>query len=233
MAVRSYLPLLVMAAWSGALVWLLLDDNYQLFLKPTFKGLITASLIICTILCISLVKDILSRDQQVKPSLIKGLILLLPIGFIFMAGENTLGEYTLRKRSLAAPVLQKDDKIIPQTITTTEGKQNISISTLIRQYDQFNGKTVQVEGLFAKTVVEHDELSAVFRYFITCCAADAQPVGVFMDSNPDLAIDNNDWVKVSGKVRKVILDGYEVIFMDVDAIEAAEKPGKNAAYIFN
>ncbi|MCG8617529.1 MAG: hypothetical protein MI802_15025 [Desulfobacterales bacterium] len=73
----------------------------------------------------------------------------------------------------------------------------------------------------------------MFRFAITCCAADAQPVGVFIPRPKTEILKANDWVRVSGKVAMRQMDGYDIIYMDLENIEAAEKPDKNAAYIFN
>ncbi len=140
------------------------------------------------------------------------MILLLSIGFIFYSGKAG-GETTLAQN-------QNQDL-----------NKVISISSLVRQFDQYDGKQVRIEGLYSDTIEGHDDLSAVFRYFVSCCTIDAQPVGVFMSRSPDAGFKNNDWVRISGRVKKTRMDGYEVIFMELDKMEAAVKPGKDAAYI--
>ena len=230
MAVKRYMPLAALVIWSAILAWLIMDGNYQLFLTPSFKGLILTSLVIAPALAAGLVFTGLPRQNL---SWLKGLILILPVGFILMAGDNTLGEYALRKRGMAPPDLGGTESTPADPSDVTDADGNISISQLVMQFERFEGQQVQIEGLFADRVAEHDELSAVYRYLITCCAADAQPVGVFMDHNPELDLKNNDWVRVSGRVNQKTLDGYQVIFMAVDEIKGVEKPDKNAAYIFN
>lgn len=237
MGVKQYLPVAVLSSWAGMLAYLLANGNYQLFLKPGFQWLIITGLVIGLTLCLGMVFTGISSMPVQKNAWIKGLILILPLGFIIAAGENTLGEYALSKRTM---VSQAPASLSPES----NPKENtdavplsldepILISDLIRQFSQYDGKKVRIEGMYADTVAGRDELSAVFRYFITCCAADAQPVGVFISRNPDSGFENNDWVRVSGTVRMTQLDGYEVIFMDLENMEAVEKPGKNAAYIFN
>lgn len=229
MAVKRYMPLAALTVWSAILAWLIMDGNYQQFLTPSFKGLILTSLVIAPALAAGLVFTGLPRQNL---SWLKGLILILPVGFILLAGDNTLGEYALRKRGLAPPDLGGTESAPADPADVTDADGNISISQLVMQFERFEGQQVQIEGLFADQVAEHDELSAVYRYLITCCAADAQPVGVFIDYNPELDLKNNDWVRVSGRVNQKTLDGYQVIFMAVDEIKGVEKPDKNAAYIY-
>lgn len=235
MVIKRFLPALVLSAWFGTMAWLVRDDGFQVFLKPDFKWLVIAGMVISLVLVAGLLSSGISQIPVQKQAWIKGLILLLPIGFIFSAGESTLGEYALSKRVMVAPQKKSSGpatEISPGTADTISDPSMVSISSLIREFEKYDGKAVQVEGMFAQAIYGHDELSAVFRYFITCCAADAQPVGVFIPRPKNAALENNDWVRVSGKVDMRQMDGYDIIYMAVDTINAAKKPGKNAAYIF-
>lgn len=230
-------PLVVLAAWFIALAWLLREDRYQLFLAPEFGFLIYISLVVCAVFCISLLAEppVSGKDQ-----LIKGMILILPIVFMGGAGDNTLGSFALSKRPVATMVQKNSDTPLARDLdakTLSEpGKddiQEISIARLVRNWDQYNGRHIRVEGLFSKTVEGHDHLAAVFRYFITCCVADAMPVGVFLASPEEMDLADNDWVRITGRVIMKQLDGYDIIFMETPGIEKTDQPAKNAAYIYD
>ena len=79
------LPLLIMAAWIVTSGFLLKDDQYHLFLKPQFGVLIYISLIILTLFAVSMFT--LKTKLRVSDSLIKGMILLVPVAFIFSTGD--------------------------------------------------------------------------------------------------------------------------------------------------
>lgn len=244
MALKRLNPILfVLLAWTGALAWLLTDDRYQLFLAPRFVFLIHASLAVSLLFVIGSFKSGLSAG---KDQFIKGLILLLPLLYIASAGDSTLGNFALSKRTLVGPV-QQGPAVQPDAEASTDQAQGIdgagsnpssappplvSLGDLVRQWDLYNGKTVSVEGLYSASVVDHPELSAVFRYFINCCAADAMPVGVFLAADADRDLADDDWVRITGRVSSDKLDGFDVIRMDLDAIERRVMPDKNAAYIF-
>lgn len=141
-----------MAAWFIALAWLLREDRYQLFLAPGFGFLIYISLVVCAVFCISLLAEppVSGKDQ-----LIKGMILILPIVFMGAAGDNTLGSFALSKRPVATMVQKNSDTPLVQDLdakTLSEpGKddiQEISIARLVRNWDQYNGRHIRVEGLF-------------------------------------------------------------------------------------
>ncbi|MCG8617530.1 MAG: DUF1980 domain-containing protein [Desulfobacterales bacterium] len=166
MAVKRSLPVFVLAIWFFVLAWLIRDDNYQVFLRPDFKWLIYTGMIISLIMAAGLISGDISRMPVQKQAWIKGLILLLPIGFIFTAGESTLGEYALSKRvmvlpgSSESPVNPVDKAPAPLEVTLPQPTDNdgnqvpspVSISTLVREFHQYDGKPVQVEGLFADTI---------------------------------------------------------------------------------
>ncbi len=230
-------PLVVLVFWIGALGWLLYEDQYQLFLAPGFGFLIYISLGVCAVFCISLLAE---PPGSGKDPLIKGMILLLPIVFMGAAGDDTLGSFALSKRPVATMVHKESDTRPVQGLEAKTARepgkdetQEISIAWLVRNWDRYNGRQIRVEGLFSKTIEGHDHLAAVFRYFITCCVADAMPVGVFLASPPDIDIADNEWVRITGRVIMKQLDGYDIIFMETPKIEKTDKPAKNAAYIFN
>ncbi len=249
---KKYLPLFVFFVWMAALVLLLLDNNFQLFLKPSFKGLVAASLVISFLLFIGLACHIIQSNNATdhKYSWLNGIILLIPVLFMFFGGQNTLGEYAMQKRSLAASVVREKspaaekspvEKEISLKIVTPEREEknknadsnkDISISTLIREFDRFDGRQVSIQGLYATTVSSHDELSAVFRYLVTCCVADAQPVGVFVSSDIGSHIKNNQWVRAAGQVELRNMDGFDVIFMDAKILQPIEQPDKKAVYLY-
>ena len=236
-----------MAAWTLTLGWLVVSDHYQLFLAPRFKFLVVAGGVMSLLFALgSLARP---EPSAARNQLIKGAFLVLPILFILAAGDSTLDDFALSKRGLT-PV--QSNPSAPATAPATPDAGNltpvekpgkdagsktlpvpVAISDLIRSWEDWDGRAVQVEGLFSETVVNHDELSAVFRYFITCCAADAMPVGVFLDRPQASDLETNDWVRVTGRVRKTQMDGFEVIFMEEARLEKQPKPSKNAAYIFD
>ncbi len=250
------LPCLVMAAWTLTLSWLIADDRFTHFLAPKFQILVYAG---ATLSFLFTIGASLLPPQNSRNQMIRGLILILPILFILSAGDATLGSFAMEKRGISSgqslaskseprmpqpPVQQETVASVPAEYGATsppaaaqapgtEGIPTIEISDLIQNWDRYDGKKVRIEGIFSRTVVGHDELSAVFRYLITCCVADALPVGVFLDRATVEGATGDDWVRASGKVSKVQLDGYSVIFMAQASVEKREKPSKNAAYFFN
>jgi len=245
------LPCLALSAWTLTLGWLIVDDRYTHFLAPKFQLLVYTGALLSLLFTLGAA---LQPQESTRNQLVRGLILILPILFILSAGDATLGNFAMSKRGISsgrnvpsAPkseTPQTPDPAAPQTplAASLPGPPEpqaqagramaISISQLIKNWDDYDGKNISVEGIFSQSVVGHDELSAVFRYLITCCVADALPVGIFLERAAVEGLDGDDWVRASGRVSKVQLDGYWIIFMAPASVEKQKKPSKNAAYFF-
>jgi uncharacterized repeat protein (TIGR03943 family) len=225
-----------MAAWAATLGFLIYDNNYQFFLAPKFGFLIAAGLVLSLIYVVSLIGTGINKNAD---HMIKGLTLVLPILFICSAGGSTLGNFALSKRTIT-PIEIKATETQPSVPSiSAESPETadsdfplVSFSNLIRRWENYDGKRIRVEGLFANTVSGKDTFAVVFRYFISCCVADAMPVGVFIAGQKDSGIKDNDWVIAGGRVQYRQIDGYDVIFMTVENLEKKKKPSKNAVYIY-
>ena len=225
-----------MAAWAATLGYLIYDDNYQFFLAPKFGFLIAAGLVLSLIYAVSLAGKGITKNAD---HTIKGLALILPILFIYSAGSSTLGNFALSKRTITpieTKALETQPSVPPLSAESPESADSdlplVSFSDLIRKWENYDGKRIRVEGLFANTVSGEDSFSVVFRYFISCCVADAMPVGVFIAGQKDSGIKDNDWVIAGGKVQYRKIEGYDVIFMTLENLGKKEKPSKNAVYVY-
>lgn len=225
---------IVLCMWAMTFGYLIWEDNYTLFLKPDFSFLVYAGLVICLLFFVSgFFKKGLVFSRQ---SIINGTIIILPVIYILLAGDSTLGTHALSKRTLIMPKLGEISK---QTIAKSDNKEivdgdvlSVSLSDIITKWNLYDGKTVSVEGLFSKTVQEDETLSLVFKYLISCCAADAQPLGIFVEKEKTEGISDNDWVKVTGVVNWQEKEGSAKIVMTLKHIEKLEKPDKISAYLF-
>lgn len=231
------LPFLVMAAWSCTLAWLSYNQQYQLFLAPKFSFLVYTGLFMSLVYTVRIGTTLFRTG---KDQMIKGMILFLPVLFIFSTGDNTLGNFALSKRSMAplatesSPGKTKAPTVLePLLDPLSNDLPLIPISKLLSDWDSYKGKRISVEGLFTQSVSDQDEaLSAVYRYLVNCCAADAMPVGIITRVGIDIDLKDEDWVRISGQVYADKLDGYDVIYMALEYIEKKEKPSKSAPYIY-
>lgn len=224
------LPLVIMAAWILTSAFLLTDDQYCLFLKPRFGILIHISLFILGLFAFSLIT--LRPKPRISDSLIKGMILLVPVVFIFSAGDRTLGGFALSKRTLAAP---EKNGISPAPAAEKQDDPEISgpsILKLVQEWDRYKDTRVTLEGVYYEPREKDETLAVVFRYLVTCCAADALPLGVIIKKDPAREIKDNDWVRLTGVVSEELMDGVPAIFMRLEQIDKKPLPYKSAVYLY-
>jgi putative membrane protein len=224
---------IVLLVWIGTFIYLLSDDNYTLFIKPEFKFLIYSGLFICSAFFIS---GLFNRPGRLHNSdIMNGLIILMPVVFIFLTGNQTLNSYALTKRTLMVPNLNASapEPVSDESETRkNEASIDVTLSQLLQNWPSYSGKMVSIQGLVHPSLKDNDEYALIFKYLITCCAADAIPVGIFIDKEKTRGLVDDDWVKATGVVNLDKMDGNDVIVMALKLIEKAEKPSKNAAYEF-
>lgn len=222
-------PFTAMACWILTLAFLLTDDRFHLFLKPQFGILIHISLWISICFALSIIAF---RTPLVVPdSLIKGMMLLVPVVFILTAGDRTLGGFALSKRPLAAPETAGQQTASPAA--EAPGTPDLlSILTLIQEWERYKGSRVTLEGVYYEPREKDETLAVVFRYLVSCCAADALPLGVIIKKDPDRDIRDNDWVRITGVVSEDMMDGVPAIFMSLEQIEKKPLPSKSAVYLY-
>jgi uncharacterized repeat protein (TIGR03943 family) len=86
--------------------------------------------------------------------------------------------------------------------TQQETHKELTILDIFRNPSLFNGQRVIVTGM-----ILHDEQlkphfggrdTAVYRFLINCCAADALPLAIALDSDQADTFANDQWVQVDG-----------------------------------
>ncbi len=224
---------IVLIIWIGTFIYLILDDNYVLFLKPEFGFLIYTGLFICSAFFISGMFNLPSRLNN--SDIMNGLIILMPVVFIFLSGSQTLSSYALTKRTLMSPNLDyiENKSVMDKADAQKAGEPiNVTLSRLLQNWPSYSKKQISIQGLLQQSLEGNDDYSLVFKYLISCCAADAIPVGIFIDKEKTKGFNDDDWVKVTGVVNLDKMDGNDIVVMSLDSIEIVEKPSKNAAYLF-
>jgi putative membrane protein len=120
-------------------------------------------------------------------------------------GPQIAGVSTLRG---AATVKRVSLSVDTRSFTMQDWVGALSADPNPRDY---NGKPVQVTGM-----VLHDASGVpaghimVIRYMVTCCIADARPVGLIVRDTSHGELKDNQWVTVSGKMGAAASDGQKI-----------------------
>lgn len=94
--------------------------------------------------------------------------------------------------------------------------------------DVLQGQPIETTGQVAPEIAENDPQGTrlrLYRLFISCCLADARPIGFSADfgqTPPQFAEDT--WVKIVGSMQYPEKDGRRIPVLTVDEIEAIPEP---------
>ncbi|MCM8803062.1 MAG: TIGR03943 family protein [Candidatus Omnitrophica bacterium] len=152
-------------------------------------------------------------------------IFLFPLILFIIARPTTLPTYSALKRGIQTEFLTQDILKSLQEKIETEGKyKKLTIKQLLglskSKPDQIDEKDVIVEGM----VYKNEGKFMLIRFLITCCAADATPLGVEIEYEEEKEeFKNDDWVKVRGKA-KIENDKVKIIAEEIIKIEPLSDP---------
>ncbi len=100
----------------------------------------------------------------------------------------------------------------------------------------FAGKSAEIIGQFmpAKTNNPLGNRFKLVRLFMTCCAADAQPVSLLVERDVSQALPSQvgemTWTKVIGEITFPVENGRTVAVLKARAIEAVDPPEESMLY---
>lgn len=172
------------------------------------------------------------------------LLMILPVGAAVAWTTDEFSDRALMRKSIDnkkgadaffadLPPFTREtlDKTTPKT---PDGHYQLDLTQLFwsagdeEVMEVFDGLPVEIEG---RVMEERAELNPdgrrlrLFRVFMTCCAADAQVLGVAMEFDsaaPD--IPGRSWVRVRGMASYEDVEGRTDAVLQVSSIEPAEEP---------
>lgn len=98
------------------------------------------------------------------------------------------------------------------------------LQELYENGDRYEGKSIQIVGFVFKDKDFQENQFVPARFMMSCCAADMQPVGLLCNYGNAGILERDSWVKVQGTVKSGEFQGERVPMVEVERVEAAEKP---------
>lgn len=243
---KRYLSIICII-YSILLIYLVLTNNLNVFLAPNMH--IYTYLCIIPLIVIGITLLIKVSDFKFK---ITDLILLLPIIMLILSGDGTLSTSFAKARINNT---QKRIKIVNKKTDSNENKpieedsktdlSNIFFDVKDSTYQTlanyltytegariYAGKTIRVTGFVIKNEPYlKDNLFALGRYAISCCAADAEFSG-FMVNYDASKVKEDKWYTVEGKLKlDTDGEGYDILSIEVINIKEAKKPKDTYVYM--
>ncbi|BBO92473.1 TIGR03943 family putative permease subunit [Desulfosarcina ovata] len=232
---------LLFGVWSAALLYLLVAGRYTMFLRPGFGLLLALAHFIAMGFMIAALPGERPAIVDIGGAL-RVLVLLVPILYLLSLPTATLGSRAFTNRfvgtsNMTATRAGKPAKTKPPARRATDmyhADGELTILDLMLNPEPHDGRRVVFtgmmlhDGVLKKYFDGHD--TAVYRFLINCCAADALPLAVAVDSEQAKDLATDQWVRVEGvfHLRRM---GDDAIPMVEDAIVVPVDAPRNP-YLF-
>ena len=161
------------------------------------------------------------------------LVLLIPILFFIQFRTASFNESTFINRTVSSDAIfrmQAFQEEVARDMAEANGQGETPLTNLYFQADKFIGKEVAVvcQAFVSENLPEQRMMC--YRYLITCCAADAQPIFVFVNTEKIDEVDGERWVKIKGLVEYGGEEGKQVATINADSLEYVKEPAFPYAY---
>jgi uncharacterized repeat protein (TIGR03943 family) len=222
---------LVLTAWTLGLALLLGFGRYSLFIRSTLWPLVLCNILILSLFLIAmLLRPVHGAARPVSlTAWVRGGMLLLPLlymgSLVFGSAASGLNSFALQKRSLGLGAAS-DFNSIPDSSDTSAVNTNapISLGEVAWHMHRLAGTRVITEGRVSVDDSLPPGQIVIFRFVIICCAADAMPVEVVVQSPKTSALKPDDWIRVSGILKTEQKDGNTVPVIMADQIDPIPTP---------
>ena len=177
----------------------------------------------------------------------KTLLLLLPLAIVLFGRGNHYTISTIQNRGVvqdlnklpAAKSSSTPTEVSPgHTTEPSAGSMPIQVIDLLYAVqmptyrEDFEGKQVELIGQFVPLATGNpkgDRFQAI-RLFITCCAADAKPVGVTVQYDKPLKVSEMGWVKITGTPTFPMEGGRRTAVLVANKVEECPAPAEPFVY---
>lgn len=232
------LGMLVILVWACVFMALILENRYMLYLMPAFKPLLILGLVVFVVSFTA--KFALGtshgHDASRRAVLIRIGILVLPILFLVSSYGKTLGAFAFNKRNISSGLssmmgaLDKD-KMLANLSRQSGSKESSLLDVMLNAFQgqEFEAQTVGQVLFDEKTPKGY---IVIFRFVISCCVADGQPIALLVQCEDPSALKQEEWVRVKGTVKTETINGQKSTIMIPKSIDVIPEPREIYIYGF-
>lgn len=220
----------VLIAWAGLIGWLTANGAYVNFLRPGLWILLLWTFLILGLFSWAMLRQISLRNKEHLEfsSYVKLGTLILPLFFILMAQEQSLGSYALLKKGGIASFSDMQSAASGSAPLPHDGKA--SILQIVENLEEWKGEHIITEGM-----VYHDDNVpfqhfVLYRFLMLCCAADAMPLGLFVETANAEALEQDTWVRVQGRLSIQTIGGMDSAHIKAKHISRVDAPSDRYLY---
>jgi uncharacterized repeat protein (TIGR03943 family) len=218
-------------------LWMAVTNKLVLYIHPRY---IWFTVIMCALgLVLAAIGAIADRHApkllgRVRWYSAAAMVLLVLFGLtILLLPPASLTSSTASQRGVnTAPISSAPQSLPVTTGLSPAAFERFSIkewSSLLAQVQDpafFDGKAANVSGFVSATDDTNPNIFYVSRFVVTCCAVDAQPIGVpvyMPDWQKTFQLDQ--WVQAKGVFRPMADKGGPAVLLKPDSVEKIAEPG--------
>lgn len=247
---RRLVQLLVLIAWSAAFVWLLAGGGYRAYLRPQLWPLLAGGLAMGVMFLMAVLRGGAGHTHHGEGSgYLRAAICLLPLAYALVAPGAPLGGHAFAKRFVEkpadaapppAPVVIEEPKVEPEVVEPEpetppvppppkiepprEAVTPTDLMQLTEDFEFLKDQLVSVEGMVFRQENTPKGRIVLFRFSISCCAADALPLGIYVFHEDLAKFEADAWVRVTGRAVKREVDGKMRESIEATEVTAIEQP---------
>ncbi len=163
-------------------------------------------------------------------------ILLLPVLLGVLVQPKPLGADALANRELNVDSITsaRAPDSSQLTVVANAGERNILDWLYLFQrssdLSQFNGEEVQVIGFVYQDEQFDSDQFMVSRFTVSCCVADAAPIGLIVQWPETAELNTDVWVEVEGTLQMGEFNDLEIPLLIADKVTPMEPPTQPYLY---
>jgi len=211
-------------AWAGTYAWILVNERYQIFLRPGFWILLLLALCISFAFLIAVLFRPRPAGHVTSGATlwIRLGVLLLPLFYLVLAQDEPLGSHAFKSRSIAPAFSRALTQSKASKKMSKDGK--VTLLEILQDFKEYRGKRIVTEGMVYRDEVVPARHFLVFRFLIVCCAADALPAGALVAYDKADAFEVDSWVRVEGILGLKVVEGLPFPCIDAEKIITIDTP---------
>ncbi len=226
----------IMAVWAVFFLWLFAVDQHTLarLLHPRLWWLVLGGAMVLIIFCgLALSRLRIPPAKPLRWTWPTYLALLVPLCYFWPMQSARFNSQTFFDRAtspIEATIAEEDEGAnqtapsLTDTSADTTAPIEASFSQIVQDPQQFAGRKVEV---LCQTLTDPrlpEDQFICYRFRITCCAADAQPVYVFVNRQGFPTPTKDAWVRVQGKLSTHRVDNITFPLLQAESVQQEAEP---------
>lgn len=244
-ALLPLLDILALAAWGILLLTYWLKGQLSLLIHPNYFWLVVATGFILLILAALRGLQLLIQMRQraarrfvampiaqhislFPPGWSSALLLTTAIFGLLITPKVFTSQTALQRGVTESAILTRSQ---PQAFHSASNPQNRSIIEWVRtlnvypEPDAYIGQPVKVQGFVVHPPDLPSQYLLISRFVITCCAADAYPVGLPVKLKVDRKTYRTDtWLEIEGRMITETLQGKRQLTIEASSLKGIPEP---------